>query len=325
MPAFEATERLFVALIDAETGADQYAQQLDRLHELLEVYDDWQRMPYIAPPRGEESLARRAHREEIRSKVVDHHRHLPAHFDTYHRMERFAREAIEKAKRCAAEASPELDLPTTAPLDWHTSQIRLDLVGLGASIPPPMLIGDRPPADAAISTQVRQRIVAIAEWINRLRAFTRPVPPTRPGELGPIAARSDPLAPIVLAGEGAQGTTVDDSAVSPPLAGRARLERDAKHPGELGLMSSDQLAALYGFDPEALRKALNRWKSKNDKGWVEASGDRRMNTPKYLYEVSAVLNYLIELHRKGTCQPREAASDETSDETSDEASDDRES
>lgn len=57
--------------------------------------------------------------------------------------------------------------------------------------------------------------------------------------------------------------------------------------GDDPLLTHVELAARYNLEREAARKKLDRWRSKNSNGWIEAT-DTRPNEPKYLYRLSAV-------------------------------------
>jgi hypothetical protein len=52
-------------------------------------------------------------------------------------------------------------------------------------------------------------------------------------------------------------------------------------------LSAAKLAELFGVDGGRLRSRLNRWRGKNDGGWIENS-DRHPREAKYVYRVGAV-------------------------------------
>ncbi len=57
-------------------------------------------------------------------------------------------------------------------------------------------------------------------------------------------------------------------------------------------LSAPELAERFGVPPEALRKALERYRQANpDKGYIEAS-DRGRKEPKYVYDLAAVLHVI---------------------------------
>ncbi len=64
------------------------------------------------------------------------------------------------------------------------------------------------------------------------------------------------------------------------------IERRDDSPEE-GYLSSRDLAKRFHVPEESLRKALQRWRRKNDKGFIE-SADRRAHAPTYLYSIVAV-------------------------------------
>ncbi len=55
------------------------------------------------------------------------------------------------------------------------------------------------------------------------------------------------------------------------------------------LLTHVELATWFDLDRESTRKKLDRWRSKNDAGWIEVT-DKQANEPKYLYRLSAVRN-----------------------------------
>lgn len=54
------------------------------------------------------------------------------------------------------------------------------------------------------------------------------------------------------------------------------------------------LAEMFGVDPEALRKRLERWRDKNQSGWIEAANPVSRE-PKYLYQVGTVRPIAMQL------------------------------
>lgn len=68
-----------------------------------------------------------------------------------------------------------------------------------------------------------------------------------------------------------------------------------------GLFSSSQLAAQWKIDPEATRKALDRWREKHAGGdGYQENTDRRPNEPKYLYSAKAVNPVMESLQSRAT-------------------------
>jgi hypothetical protein len=67
-------------------------------------------------------------------------------------------------------------------------------------------------------------------------------------------------------------------------------------PAEIGdpILTHRELASRYKCDREAARKKLDRWRSSNCEGWIEAT-QPRPNEPRYLYRLSAV-RHLFEKH-----------------------------
>ena len=52
-------------------------------------------------------------------------------------------------------------------------------------------------------------------------------------------------------------------------------------------LSHSKLAEIFGLPMDALRTRLNRWRAKNDTGWIE-NPDRKPREAKYLYRVGSV-------------------------------------
>jgi hypothetical protein len=93
-------------------------------------------------------------------------------------------------------------------------------------------------------------------------------------------ALADGCGSVETAMKGQGGEAGDDppAAVHPPAA-----------TGDDPLLTHVELANRYNVQREATRKRLDRWRSVNDAGWIEAT-DIRPNEPKYLYRLSAVRN-----------------------------------
>ena len=107
---------------------------------------------------------------------------------------------------------------------------------------------------------------------------------------GPSANDIDGIADRLTEVAGLQNADSDDAAtIANGNVGNNPRSKTIDDTPDDPLLTHIELAKRYQLTREAARKRLDRWRSANDAGWIEAN-DTRPNEPKYLYRLSAVRN-----------------------------------
>ena len=190
---------LFTSLSVLESITYQLAERL------ADYQGEWKRSPagrefrYVAPPTERTGEELRNMIEEERQfltqsdtkvfKVLDPSRHhdigeeleikSPDRFwrsklDTYHHLYAQFDGRVQSVKVTVKALSGLLDQPRASVLDLYSTRIVYDLQNLRGSVPPPMEIGPFLPGDERVPVRLRENLIPIMEWTNRIKAVVLP-------------------------------------------------------------------------------------------------------------------------------------------------------
>lgn len=234
----------YVAPPNARTGED-LRRMIEEERDSLHRSDT--RVMRIADPKKPDDLG-------LDVTIESPDRWWRSKLDVYHTLYADFDGRVQSVKEAVKSLSSLLDQPGASVLDLYSTRIVYDLQNLRGSVPPPMEIGSFLPNDERVPTRLRENLIPIMEWTNRIKAVVLPGLPAmlkRPGPDVELEQEAEPE-PELDAEPGAQAheahAALGDTYAVPSAAARASTPAIPRVQPALAASGQEEQSYVTVFD-----------------------------------------------------------------------------